>query len=418
MPPKILLLGQSHLSRQNLSNTLLSFFEFIDLPMDFPVDYLDYLGNFSLIVINHDPQNAEDGLGKIAHIRNSQLTGAPQIPILLIASQQETSKVLSIFREEFFDFLLWPFEEEVLLQRLENHMGNTVPASTVQAKKTSTFFDIFSPIKTSASLGIVPATFLQAQKDSEVLDQGLKLQYFGVFTLFYKGKQLVCDLPRKPKLLLAYLLFHYRRPVHRDQIVDWLWPDVDGDSARNSLNNAICHIRRWIKGAGLQGNILTFKDNLYSINKQLEIHSDTIAFSQLLQEAQTKTSHSDQAADYYHRAFAYYRGRFLEEWMDDSWVQRESERFREKYLLAIDKLSASYFGEEAYEQAISITQKVLEVEPLHEEAHRRLMQCYLQLGYRDKALRQFEKCKTSLYQHLNIGPGIQTLRLLEEIQRN
>lgn len=418
MPPKILLLGKSHLNRENLTNTLLSFFEFIDLPFDFPSEYLDYLGNFSLIVINHDPKNGENGLAKISEIRHSEHIGACQMPLLLIASQEGVSEVLTVFREEFFDFLLWPFEEEVLLQRLENHVGNTLPTRTVQSRKTSSFFDIFSPLKTPATFGIVPASLPGRQKETALPDQGLRLQYFGAFTVFYKGKQLVCDLPRKPKLLLAYLLFHYRRSIHRDQIIDWLWPDVDGDSARNSLNNAICHIRRWISGIGLQGNILTFKDNLYKISSQLEMHADTVVFSQLLHDGQARAMNSVQAADYFHRAFAYYRGRFLEEWMDDPWVQRESERFREKYLLAIDKLSGWYFDEGAYEQAISITQKVLEVEPLHEEAHRRLMQCYLQLGFRDKALRQFEKCKTSLYQQLNIGPNVQTMRLLEEIQGN
>jgi tetratricopeptide (TPR) repeat protein len=68
------------------------------------------------------------------------------------------------------------------------------------------------------------------------------------------------------------------------------------------------------------------------------------------------------------------------------------------------------------EQAISVASRWLALNPLHEEAHRWLMQLYAASGRRAEALRQYHKCVELLQHELATPPEDETTRLAQRIQ--
>ena len=48
--------------------------------------------------------------------------------------------------------------------------------------------------------------------------------------------------------LLQILVAHGSAPVPQDVLIDALWPDAEGDAARNALDNALHRLRKWLGG--------------------------------------------------------------------------------------------------------------------------------------------------------------------------
>jgi hypothetical protein len=48
--------------------------------------------------------------------------------------------------------------------------------------------------------------------------------------------------------LLQLLVAHGSAPVPQDVLTDALWPDAEGDAARNALDNALHRLRKWLGG--------------------------------------------------------------------------------------------------------------------------------------------------------------------------
>ena len=73
----------------------------------------------------------------------------------------------------------------------------------------------------------------------------LTVRLLGTFELFVGGAPVSAErwLRRKPRSLVKLLALQPRRQLHREQIIDLLWPDADFESAANNLHKAI-HLPR------------------------------------------------------------------------------------------------------------------------------------------------------------------------------
>jgi DNA-binding SARP family transcriptional activator len=68
------------------------------------------------------------------------------------------------------------------------------------------------------------------------------------------------------------------------------------------------------------------------------------------------------------------------------------------------------------EAALPYARRWLALDPLHEPAHRQLMQLYAQTGRRSAALRQYEECVRILDEELGLAPAEETTALYEQIR--
>ena len=115
-------------------------------------------------------------------------------------------------------------------------------------------------------------------------------------------------------------------------------------------------------------------------------------------------------------AAALYGGDLLPECYDD-WMMPVRERLREAYSASVARLAELAELDRDYRGAIPWARRWLDLDPLNEEACRRLMRMHALSGDRAGALRVYHGCATALVRELGVNPGAATeeyyLRLLE-----
>ena len=139
---------------------------------------------------------------------------------------------------------------------------------------------------------------------------------------------------------------------------------------------------------------------------------DLIAFEQAFTIRKAPPTGADERL---RTAVELYRGDFLEDCYDD-WALYERERLREQYLSALQRLLAADQARQAYDLALQSALRLVQADPLREEAHRALMRLYHLLGRTDDALRAFAQCRALLDTELGVEPEAETLSLYEELR--
>ena len=95
----------------------------------------------------------------------------------------------------------------------------------------------------------------------------------------------------------------------------------------------------------------------------------------------------------------------------DDWRFFQAEGLRRELAGALDRLVAAHGRSGAYEVAIAHARRRLALDPLHEPAHRALMQLYEWAGQRAAALRQYQRCARVLQDELGVAPQPETTAL-------
>jgi DNA-binding SARP family transcriptional activator len=80
-------------------------------------------------------------------------------------------------------------------------------------------------------------------------------------------------------------------------------------------------------------------------------------------------------------------------------------------------LSLFYLEQQQFPQCLDSCRRRLAYDTCHEETHRRLMQCYLNLGQRKMAIRQYQLCAELLAREFELLPTLATVQLYHQIQR-
>ena len=122
-----------------------------------------------------------------------------------------------------------------------------------------------------------------------------------------------------------------------------------------------------------------------------------------------------RAADCY--AHDFLAGFMLDDCPDFSeWQQFHTEELRASFASVLDRLIAIYQTQEGYGTAIDFAHRRLQLDLMHEPAHRMLMRLFALAGQRSAAVRQYKECQRILAEDLNIAPSAETTALHEAIR--
>jgi DNA-binding SARP family transcriptional activator len=230
------------------------------------------------------------------------------------------------------------------------------------------------------------------------------------------GRQPVCDWPRRSAKTLTKLLA--ARPghaLHREQIIDILWPEVDTESALNSFGKAL-HTARRVLEPGLERRhdsaYLRLADSMLVLNTE-RVVIDTDVFEQLADRAM----HSGDV-EAYQAALGAYRGELLPEDRYETWCTERRNALVEMHLRLLIGLAEAYERRGACNEAADRLRQVLRQDPAREEVHRQLMRLYARMGTSDQAVRQFHICEEALRQELDLAPQPETVSLYNAIRAN
>ncbi len=69
-----------------------------------------------------------------------------------------------------------------------------------------------------------------------------------------------------------------------------------------------------------------------------------------------------------------------------------------------------------FPEAANLFREILVIDPCLEDIHRHLMFIYIQLGQRDHALRQYQRCTEALQRELGTEPSLETKKAYERVR--
>ncbi|HEV2756791.1 MAG TPA: BTAD domain-containing putative transcriptional regulator [Actinomycetota bacterium] len=226
-------------------------------------------------------------------------------------------------------------------------------------------------------------------------------------------------LPRSSEALLAYLMLSRNRRHPRDSLCELFWPELPPGRARGALSTTLWRLRRALEGSAPRGTYLsTSPTGEVGFNEGAEYWLDVeVLESHVAATLRERGRGLDAgAAARLATVLDLYTGDLMEG-VYDEWVEAERQRVRVLYLDGLSQLLDHYQRSGALDEAMAWGQRILHLEPLSEEVHRRMMELYAASGRRPLALRQYEACRKVLASELGIGPMDETVAVYERLVR-
>lgn len=256
----------------------------------------------------------------------------------------------------------------------------------------------------------------QAPPTKPALLPALRIHSLGCFRVARGDEELPACRARKALAVLRYLLTRQQRSAHREELMELLWPDATPAKARHSLHVAVGTLRSYLDQAS-GASYLVFQDERYTLNPGAPLHDDRDEFQRWSDMGDKGWRLEDRPAAEaaYSRAIACYGGDYLVDDQDQAWALVERERLLARYLLALDRLGRLGIARHHFELALECFHQLVARDEFREDAHCNLMRCYLQLGRRGEALRQYERCATVLARELGLEPLPETQALFQQI---
>lgn len=223
----------------------------------------------------------------------------------------------------------------------------------------------------------------------------------------------VSDWQRRSARTLTKLLATCpEHALHREQIVELLWPSVEMDSALNSLGKALHAIRHALEPdlppRGVSAYLRT-RDSMVSLAME-HVLIDADRFQTLAERALLA---DDVGAC--EVALAAYGGELLPEDRYADWCAERRAFLAELRVRLLLQVAEAYGARGSLELAADRLREVLREDPAREAVHRRLMRLYVQMGMPDQVVRQFQLCEAALRSQLDLSPQAETLSLLREV---
>jgi len=197
---------------------------------------------------------------------------------------------------------------------------------------------------------------------------------------------------RRGAELVKLLALTPRHRLHREELIDALWPDLAPEAGAANLRKAVHFARQALGGE----EAIATRGGVVELWPAGPLLIDAEEFEDAVAEA--LRGNAPKAAA---RAAELYAGDLLPEDLYAEWVQAPRERLRRLHLQAL-RTSGQW-------------ERVLEADPVDEEAHRALMRARLDEGNRQAAMRQFERLRDVLREELGVGPDPRSVELYEEI---
>lgn len=242
----------------------------------------------------------------------------------------------------------------------------------------------------------------------------LQVKAFGNLQFQYDGLSVEKYPTRYVEELLGFLLTQPQSKHSREKLVHLLWPDVPEVHGRNRLNTTLWRLRVILKTIHFPPDaILHSSRHQISLTSEQCVRSDFEMFQKLVRQAQVEPDMVRQAY-LLRQALAHYTGDFCEGIFAE-WCLAERERLARLRLRAMGQLMYCLMKMGELVEATEIGQAILQTDPLREEVHRALIQCYGQRQLYGRALRQFHLCAELLLKELNVLPMPETTGLFHEI---
>lgn len=238
----------------------------------------------------------------------------------------------------------------------------------------------------------------------------LKAIFFGVPQIYYNHDALTGTLSGRCLALFAYLALA-NQPQDRGLLADLLWSEMGEQQARQNLRYVLHDLRKIV------GDYLIVTRNTIAFDRQkahwidANIFADYLAAKETLTEPALLQDLLRLYQDELLAGFVIQNAPGFEEWLT-----QQRHIFRQQATGALLRLSNHYLSQGEYSAGLTVTQRLLQLEPWQEEAHRNQMYLLAFSGQRLAALHQYATCQQVLQAEFGVEPESATTTLYQTIE--
>jgi DNA-binding SARP family transcriptional activator len=170
--------------------------------------------------------------------------------------------------------------------------------------------------------------------------------------------------------------------LHREKVMDLLWPDESPAECAPRLHKAAHYARR----AAGHADAIVLRNDVVHLFPGADVTIDTVEFERLARVAVNEHDPASARA-----ALSWYRGELLPADQYDDW--------------AVDRRELLHLRRLDVRRVTGEWREVTELDPADEEAHVRVMRTHLGAGDGEAALRQYDHLARVLDRELGVTPG-------------
>lgn len=179
--------------------------------------------------------------------------------------------------------------------------------------------------------------------------------------------------------------------LHREQLMEAFWPELDAEAAGANLRKAV-HFARRTLGAP---ELITLGNDVVALAPEAELSIDAEQF-----ESATRTALKSNDAAAFEQAADLYPGQLLPDDIYVDWLDTPRTQLKQRYTELL--------------RAGGLWQRLIAHDPTDEQAQCALMQRALDAGNRVEAIRQFNQLRDNLHAELGVGPSAAAIALYEK----
>lgn len=241
----------------------------------------------------------------------------------------------------------------------------------------------------------------------------LSIQLLGT-PLILLDEQPLAITRKKSRALLFYLAAH-DKPLTREHLLAFFWPDSDRASAQQVLRTTLHGLRQAL------GASLVVDENTLALSPDVDI--DVRTFESRLQHpistrsVQLLTSNFQLLTS----TLQLYRGDFLTSFtLNDSpefedWITEQQEHYRRLAIRGFIALANLHEQQQNYAAALEALDRALAFDPLQEDVQRGVLRLHYLAGDRPGAIRRYEALRKLLDEEMGVPPMAETRALYDEI---
>ena len=193
---------------------------------------------------------------------------------------------------------------------------------------------------------------------------------------------------RKATSLLKLLALQPGYRMHREQVMELLWPNLGARRASNNLHQTLHEARKTLKLAGCTSDPLQLQEEQLIFSPDVELWTDVDDF-----RAAAEVARNTRKPGAYRRAIEAYGGELLPADRYEDWLEDHRQKLQALYLDLQVGLATAYEERAEYRLSIELLEELAAEEPGREETNAALMRLYALTGRRRKALVQYEQYK-------------------------
>ena len=225
-------------------------------------------------------------------------------------------------------------------------------------------------------------------EDFMELNNNITVKMFGGFSISYCNpegitKTIDDKMISSVKMwsMLSYLIVNRKRLITSEEIIEAIWNNKEISDPSNTLKTLLFKIRKIFSKIGIEEpkKIITFSRGTFIWTKYIDIVTDVDQLETLCNKSMDKNEEVCKQDLY--KAIEILKGDFMPQCLSQAWAASLNLYYHSKFIKLNKKVISELIDKQQnYEEAITICEKSLSIEPYNEMLHRLLIISLLKIG--------------------------------------